>query len=102
MLTFRRPKAFKTCRMPPTIRNPDIKSIVEQTPAGKEGYPKSAIEAPENLVRISTLKHWQISNWYSTPNAEFNGLSPRNYLRGKDWAEKVRIGRKALIDFGVL
>jgi len=79
-----------------------IHHIVEQTSARKEGYPNSDIEAPENVVRISTLKHWQISNWYSTPNTEFNGLSPRNYLRGKDWAEKVRIGRKALIDFGVL
>jgi hypothetical protein len=79
-----------------------IHHIVEQTPARKEGYSNDDIEAPENRVRISTLKHWQISNWYSTPSPEFNGLSPRNYLRGKDWAEKVRIGRKALIDFGVL
>jgi hypothetical protein len=61
-----------------------IHHIVEQTPARKEGYSNKDIEAPENRVRISTLKHWQISNWYSTPNDDFNGLSPRNYLRGKD------------------
>lgn len=79
-----------------------IHHIVEHTPARKEGYSDRDIEAPENLVRISTLKHWQISNWYSTPNDEFNGLSPREYLRGKDWATKVSVGRKALIDFGVL
>jgi hypothetical protein len=81
-----------------------IHHIVEQTPAGKEGYSKDQIEAPENLVRISTLRHWQISNWYSTPNfsPKFGGKSPREYLRGKSWDEKMQIGRQALIDFGVL
>ena len=81
-----------------------IHHIVEQTPAGREGFSEAEIEAPENRVRISTLKHWQISNWYSRANAEepFSGQTPRNYLRGKDWAEKVKIGRGALIRFGVL
>ena len=32
----------------------------------------------------------------------FNGLSPREYLRGKDWSERYRIGLKVLSDHGVL
>ena len=81
-----------------------IHHIVEQTPARNEGYPNSQIEAPENLVRISTLKHWQIPRWYSKPNPspKFGGKSPRDYLRGKSWAERVEVGHQALIDFGVL
>jgi hypothetical protein len=83
-------------------RGYDIHHIVEQTPAAKDGFPRSMIDAPENLVRIPTLKHWQINGWFSTPNRRFGGLSPRDYLRGKDWQERVRIGRDALIYFGVL
>ncbi len=80
----------------------DIHHIVEQTPARGEGYTESQIEAPENKVRISTLKHWEISGWYSRSNPDFGGASPRDYLRGKDWAEKIRVGCKALIEFGIL
>ena len=82
-----------------------IHHIVEQGPARGEGYSKDDIEAPEILVRISTLRHRQISGWYSTPTdaeSEFHGLSPREYLHGKDWAEKLRVGREALVRFGVL
>jgi len=60
------------------------------------------IDGPDNLIRIPTLKHWQINGWYGTPNDEFSGLSPRNYLRGKSWGERMRVGEEALILFGVL
>jgi hypothetical protein len=60
------------------------------------------INAPDNLLRIPTLKHWQINAWYSTKNNDFGGLSPRDYLRGKSWDERVRVGTDALILFGVL
>jgi hypothetical protein len=80
----------------------NIHHIVEQTPAAQDGFPKDMIDAPENLVRIPTLVHWEINGWYSTPNDDFGGLSPRDYLRGKSWDERVRVGRDALIDFGVL
>lgn len=80
----------------------DVHHIVEQTPADQDGFPRSMIDAPENLVRIPTLKHWQINAWYSARNDEFGGLSPRDYLRGKSWEEKMKVGRKALIDHGVL
>jgi hypothetical protein len=80
----------------------DIHHIVEQNPARGAGFSESQIESPENRVRISTLKHWEMNGWYSTPNNDFGGLSPRLYLRDKDWAERVRVGREALVRFGVL
>lgn len=64
--------------------------------------PKSIWDAPENKVRIPTLKHWQITSWYMTKNEDFGVLSPRAYLRGKTWDEKMAVGRRALIEAGVL
>jgi hypothetical protein len=80
----------------------NIHHIVEQTPAAKDGFGPSLIDSPENLVLIPTLTHWQITAWYSTGNERFGGLSPRDYLRGRSWEERYRIGKEALIEFGVL
>ena len=63
----------------------DIHHIVEQTPAEQDGFPRNQINSRENVVRIPTLKHWQITGWFMKGNEDFDGLSPRNYLRGKDW-----------------
>lgn len=60
------------------------------------------INGRDNLVRIPTLKHWLINAWFQTSNAEFGYQSPRDYLRGRSWDERVRVGKKALILFGVL
>jgi len=76
--------------------------IVEQTPAEKEGYPRSLIDGRENLVSIPALKHWEITGWYATKTEEYGGLSPREYLRDKSWDEKTRVGLEALKRFGVL
>ena len=83
-------------------RGYDIHHIVEQTQAEQDGFSRSLIDSPENLVRIPTLKHWQITGWYMTPNEDYGGMSPRSYLRGKDWSERVRVGHDALVDHGVL
>ncbi len=80
----------------------NIHHVVEQTSARQDGFPDRKINSPENLVRIPTFKHWQISAWYQTQNARFGGLSPRDYLRGKSWDERRRFGLQTLIDFGVL
>jgi hypothetical protein len=57
---------------------------------------------PDNMARIPTLKHYEISGWYGTPNEEFGGLTPRDYLRDKDADERRRVGIKALVEAGVL
>jgi hypothetical protein len=41
----------------------DIHHIVEQTPARKDKFPDSMINAPENLVSIPRFKHWEINRW---------------------------------------
>ncbi|MGH6839645.1 MAG: hypothetical protein ACREDT_12775 [Methylocella sp.] len=78
-----------------------IHHIVEQTPARNE-LPDELIDGPDNLVRIPTLKHRDIFGWYSKPNKEFGWLSPRDYLRGKDWDTRRKVGIEALIKFGIL
>lgn len=80
----------------------DIHHPVEQTPARQAGFPESQIDGPDNRLRIPRLKHWQITGWYATPNEEYGGLSPRDYLKDKSWDERLRVARKALIKFGVL
>jgi hypothetical protein len=66
----------------------DIHHVVEQTPARDSGFPESMIDGPDNLVRVPTVKHWLISGWYQTKNRDFNGMSPRDYLRDKGWDER--------------
>jgi hypothetical protein len=80
----------------------DTHHIVEQTPAEEDGFPRTMIDFPGNLVRIPRFKHWEITSWSMTKNKAFGGLSPREYLRGKDWAERTRVGLDALIQHGVL
>jgi len=80
----------------------DIHHIVEQTPARRDGFPESRINSAENLVRIPTYRHWEITAWYATPNSQYGNLSPREFLRGETWEVRQAIGFKALRDFGVL
>jgi hypothetical protein len=76
--------------------------VAEKASARDDGFPESLIDGADNLVRVPALKHWQITGWYMTPQERFGGLSPRQYLRGKDWEERQKIGREALIEFGIL
>ncbi len=62
----------------------DIQHIVEQTPAEKDGFPRSMIDAPEKLASVPKFKHQEISEWYSTNNEEFGSVTPREYLRDTD------------------
>jgi len=55
-----------------------------------------------NKVRIPTYKHHEITGWFAKGNKDFGGLSPREYLRGKSWDERFRVGIEAMIDKGVL
>ncbi len=80
----------------------EVHHIVEQTPAAREGHARGDINGPDNLARIPTLKHWEITGWYMTRNKNFGKLSPREYLKGKSWEERRRVGIDALIRFKVL
>lgn len=76
--------------------------VVEQASARRDGFPETQINAPENLVRIPTFKHWEITAWYMTKNEDYDWKSPREYLRTKSWAERYQVGLKALVRAGVL
>jgi hypothetical protein len=60
------------------------------------------LDRRENLVLIPYWRHVEISSWYSRSNTDYNGISPRAYLRGKSWDEQYEVGLKALRDFGVI
>jgi hypothetical protein len=80
----------------------EIHHIVEQKAARKENFPEAQIQAPDNLVRIPTLKHWQLTGWFQTPNKDYGGQTPRAYLRGKTWEERQRVSLEGLRAVGVL
>ena len=84
----------------------DIHHIVEKTSARNAGFPQSRINAPENLVRIPRIRHWEITAWYGRQNEDYvvNGrtVSPREYLRDKDWDERRKVGLDAMRKFEVL
>ena len=80
----------------------DIHHIVEQTQAEADGFTRDVIDGPDNLVRIPTLKHQEINAWYQTKNEDFGGLSPREYLSGRNWEVRRAVGLEALGKFGVL
>ncbi|MGH6838730.1 MAG: hypothetical protein ACREDT_07995 [Methylocella sp.] len=81
----------------------EVHHIVEQTAADREGHSWKDIDGPDNLVRIPTLKHWEITGWFMRgKNKAYGGVSPREYLRGRDWEERRKVGLDALIDAGVL
>ena len=80
----------------------DVHHIVEKGSASDAGFSASEINDSNNLVRISRIQHWEITGWYMKPNKDFGGLSPRDYLRDKSWAERREIGLRALRLFGVL
>ena len=80
----------------------DIHHIVEQTQARNDGFTQEAIDAPDNLVRVPRMKHWDINGWYQTPNPDFGGETPHDYLSGRNWAVKRAVGLEALKKFGVL
>jgi hypothetical protein len=80
----------------------DVHHIVEQTSAENDGFPRSLIDSPENLVRSPRLKHQEKNAWYQMPNADFGRQSPRNYLIGRSWSVRYEVGLDALKQFGVL
>ena len=60
------------------------------------------VNSPDNEVLIPTLKHWELNAWYAIEDADFGGLSPRDYLVGKSWEERRRVGLMGLRRIGVL
>jgi hypothetical protein len=79
-----------------------IHHIVEQAAAEQDGFSKEEIDARNNLVRIPTIKHYEISGWYQKPDAALGGITPREYLQGGSFEERWDYGIKVLKQFKVL
>ena len=80
----------------------DVHHIVEQAAAAADGSEGAWMNGPDNLARIPTLKHWELNSWYAMTSKYFGGVSPRNFLRGKSWDERRRVGIEGLRAVGVL
>jgi hypothetical protein len=80
----------------------DIHHIVERAQAERDGYPRELIDSPDNLVRIPTMKHWDLNRWYQIENPRYDWQTPREYLSDKNWDERRSVGLKALVEVGVL
>lgn len=80
----------------------DDHHIVEQHTRLNQDFSRSMIDSVENVVSIPRYKHHEISGWYGRRNWKLGMQTPRDYLRGRDWSEHVRIGHQALRQFKVL
>lgn len=76
--------------------------IVGQFTQNRLQFGRVRIDSPENTVRIPVVKHLDINGYYSRANIDYDGLSPRDYLRGRSWDEQMQEGLKILRDKGVL
>ncbi|MCB8839325.1 hypothetical protein [Aurantimonas sp. VKM B-3413] len=79
-----------------------VHHIVEKASAEQDGFPKSMIEGENNLVRIPRYQHENISAWYQRRNPDYDWQSPRRYLRGRSWEERMQMGLDLLIKEGLL
>lgn len=91
----------RAAQSPPELGYDDH-HIVEQATAAADGSEDALIAATENLARIPTVKHWHLNRWYETPDPFLNDMTPRQYLKGKSWDERYRIGLNGLRKVGVL
>jgi hypothetical protein len=98
------PKTLEELQANVGLKRPgyDDHHIVEKTWAEYFGFTKSQIDDPSNLASIPRLTHYQITGWYMTANPDFGGVSPREYLRDKDWETRRQVGLYALVKFKVL
>jgi hypothetical protein len=79
----------------------DVHHVVEGGTA-QDAEEAKRVNSRENKVSISALKHWELNAWYATKDVRFGGMSPRDYLQGKSWNERQRIGLIGLRTVGVL
>jgi hypothetical protein len=83
-------------------RGYEIHHIVEQATANPDGSERALIRGSDNLVRIPAVKHWELNSWYETEDQDFGDMTPRQYLKGKNWDERRRVGLEGLRTAGVL
>jgi hypothetical protein len=98
------PKSLSELQAGARSRRPgyDIHHIVEKTPALEEGFAKSLVNGPDNLVSIPRFKHWEITGWYARKSKDWDRLSPRMMLDPQPWSGRYQFGLYALRKFQVM
>ena len=98
------PKSFAELQQNAGKRRPGYEDhhIVERGAGVREGFSRAQIDGADNVVSVPKYKHHEITGWYAKKNPQFGGLSPRQHLGGRSWAEQVQMGHYALRRFGVL
>jgi len=98
------PKTYEEMR--DAARNPpqngyEDHHIVEKGPQNDD-LPQAQLEEPDNILRIPEYKHREITRYYQTEDPDLDGLTPRQYLRGKPFGERFQFGLGVIRRFGVL
>jgi hypothetical protein len=75
--------------------------IVEQTPGNLAQFGNQAIHNTENLVKLPTDVHWQISGYYSSKQGFSQPLTVREWLSSKPIQGQYDFGVKVMEQFGV-
>ncbi|HLY89370.1 MAG TPA: hypothetical protein VKQ27_10320 [Acetobacteraceae bacterium] len=98
---------LETAAQGPARRGYDVHHIVEQASGRSGEIPTDLIDSEENLVSIPTLRHWELNSWYQTKNEDFTDaqgdpMAPRDYLTGKGYDERRRVGLIGMRAVGIL
>jgi len=65
----------------------------------EEGFAKSLMNGPDNLVSIPRFKHWEITGWYARKSKDWDRLSRRMMPDPQPWGERYQFGLYALRKF---
>lgn len=79
--------------------------IVEKSSARASNISRDLIDSPDNLARIPTLKHYEITSLYmrkSIPGPDGAEISLRQYLQDKDFETRRLFGLETMRKVGVL
>jgi hypothetical protein len=88
--SFEEPEQFKEFYRHKSDPDRDWHHIVEKG----ANFPEWMKHNTVNMVKIPRAKHWEITQFYSTPNKDwpYYGLSPREWLHGRSWEEHFEHG----------
>jgi len=97
------PRLWRNCGAEPRCRKEDTMFITCRADSGRAGRlfktrDRCARQSGEHSANEALGDQWMVCE----TERGYGGLSPRQYLRGKDWALREKVGREALIDHGVL
>jgi hypothetical protein len=98
---------LETAAQGPARPGYDVHHIVEQASGRSGEIPTDLIDSEGNLVSIPTLRHWELNSWYQKKNPEFidsegNSMAPREYLTGRGYDERRRVGLIGMRSVGIL